>query len=237
MATERQTLRDRIYEQLVEMIVSGELPAGSALDERALLARLKVSRTPFREAVAILAKEGLASVEPYRGFYVRSLSRREVNDLYELRRTLECMAIRLAIDNISNAHIDRLQVVLDSGIAALKAGDMSSYANYDLEFHESIAKLSGNEALVDVLQRLSLQIQMCRVLANQTPDFAERAAEERDDILHALRARDADRASALMDAHIADVQRAVMKRLEEIHGPANDDAGRIDRIRPRSISS
>ncbi|RYE87612.1 MAG: FCD domain-containing protein, partial [Hyphomicrobiales bacterium] len=77
------------------------------------------------------------------------------------------------------------------------------------------------EAVIDALSRLSLQIQMCRVIANQSPDLAARAANERDEILDALRRRDADRASELMDAHIADVQQAVMAHLKQ-QTPAND---------------
>jgi DNA-binding GntR family transcriptional regulator len=83
------TLRERIYEEIVRMIVSGELPSGTPLDEKALTEKLQVSRTPFREALGTLAKEGLIEIIPYRGFYVRSFSRKEVEDLYELRKTLE----------------------------------------------------------------------------------------------------------------------------------------------------
>src|SRR5262245_15354514 len=78
------TLRERIYEELVRMIVSGDLPSGAPIDERMLVERLAVSRTPFREAIGTLEKEGLVEIRPYRGFFVRSFSREQINDLYEL---------------------------------------------------------------------------------------------------------------------------------------------------------
>lgn len=229
------TLRERTYEEILGMILSGELLPGSQIDERALIERLNVSRTPIREAISVLAKEGLVEIQPYRGFSVRRFTAKQVRDLYDLRRQLECFAIRLAVDNISNAHIAELEAILNASVAALEAADMSEYGAHDRDFHDLIADLSGNDALVDTLARLSRQIQICRMIANQSPDFAARAAQERDDILDALRRRDADRASALMDAHILDVQQAVMRQIGEDFGAANDDAERRgSRSRPIS---
>lgn len=206
------TLRERIYEEIVRMIVSGELPSGTPLDEKALTEKLQVSRTPFREALGTLAKEGLIEIKPYRGFYVRSFSRKEVEDLYELRKTLECFAVQLAVPNMSDRHIAAFERILDDAVTALQAGDLTTYGARDRVFHETIAELSGNAALIETLNRLALQIQIGRTIANESKEFAQRAAQERDDILAAFRTRDIARASALMAAHIADVQTAVLER-------------------------
>ena len=98
--------------------------------------------------------------------------------------------------------------MLDAAIAALEANDLEAYGVHDAEFHARLAELSGNEPLIETLEHLSLRIQVGRTAANRVAHFAEDAAAERDAILAALRARDADRAAALMDAHIAHVQRA-----------------------------
>lgn len=209
------TLRERIYEEIVRMIVSGELPSGAPLDEKALTEKLQVSRTPFREAIGTLAKEGLIEIKPYRGFFVRSFSRKETEDLYELRKTLECFAVELAVPQMSDRHIASFERLLDEAVAALHRGDMETYGERDREFHETIAELSGNAALIETLNRLALQIQVGRTIANESKDFAERAARERDDILTAFRARDIKRAVALMHTHISDVQRAVLERFPE----------------------
>lgn len=209
------TLRERIYEEIVRMIVSGELPSGSPLDERALTERLQVSRTPFREALGTLAKEGLIEIRPYRGFFVRSFTSKETEDLYELRKTLECMAVELAVPHMSDVHIARFERLLDEAVAALKRGDMVTYGERDRAFHEMIAELSGNAALVETLSRLALQVQIGRTIANQSKEFARRAATERDEILAAFRKRDIKKASALMRAHISDVQRAVLERFAD----------------------
>ena len=100
-----------------------------------------------------------------------------------------------------------------AAVEALRNRDMEAYGLHDREFHETIAERSENAALIETLSRLALQIQICRTIANESKEFAERAAKERDDILKALRARDAAAASALMRAHISDVQSAVLARL------------------------
>ncbi|MDR6817551.1 DNA-binding GntR family transcriptional regulator [Neorhizobium sp. 2083] len=212
------TLRERIYEEIVRLIVSGELPSGVSIDEKALTEKLQVSRTPFREAIGTLEKEGLIEIKPYRGFFVRSFSRKEIDDLYELRKTLECFAIELAVPRMSNRDVDGLERVLDEAVAALRAGDMKTYGIRDREFHETIAERSENASLIETLSRLALQIQVCRTIANESRDLAQRAARERDDILKALRARDVAAASSLMRAHISDVQQAVLSRFPKEEG-------------------
>jgi DNA-binding GntR family transcriptional regulator len=208
------TLRERIYEEIVRLIVSGELPSGVSIDEKELTERLQVSRTPFREAIGTLAKEGLIEIKPYRGFFVRSFTPKEIDDLYDLRKTLECFAVELAVPQMSDRHIAGFERILDEAVAALRRGDMETYGIRDKEFHETIAELSGSAPLIETLARLALQIQICRSIANESRDLAERAAKERDQILQAFRARDITRAKTLMHAHISDVQQAVMARFQ-----------------------
>jgi DNA-binding GntR family transcriptional regulator len=231
VADERSlTLRSKAYEELVRMITQGELPPGTALDERALTEMLGVSRTPFREAVAILASDGLVDVRPYRGFSVRVFTRKEIDDLYRLRRTLECFAVRLAVENISNADIAKLEKILDESVAALHRDDLLAYGVHDRAFHAMIAELSDSSPLIETLERLSLQVQMCRIVANRSPRFAKEAAQERDLILRALRDRNADRAAELLDEHIAHVQRSVLLNLD------NDAANDLEPTANRSTS-
>src|SRR6202140_2103983 len=115
----KKTLRERIYEEVVRLILAGELPSGGWVDEKLVIKRLRVSRTPFREAIGILAKGGLVEIKPYRGFYVRSFSRGETTDLYELFKLLECFAVELAVPQISDHDIQRFEDMLIEAGAAL----------------------------------------------------------------------------------------------------------------------
>lgn len=207
------TLRERIHDEIVRMIVDGELAAGAPIDERDLVGRLTVSRTPFREAISMLEKEGLIEVRPYRGYNVRAFTKKEIGDLYELRKTLEGLAVRLAVKRITDEDVEELASLLTDAVECLHADDMAGYSDRDRKFHERIAELSDNRSLRDALGRISLQMQACRVFANQSPDLAERATHERDAILEALRKRDAKAAERRMQEHISDVQRSVLKRI------------------------
>src|SRR5258708_29148361 len=108
----KKTLRERIYEEVVRLILAGELPSGGWVDEKRVIDKLRVSRTPFREAIGILAKGGLVDIKPYRGFYVRSFFRIETAALYELFKWLECFAVELAVRLMSNHDIRRLENTL-----------------------------------------------------------------------------------------------------------------------------
>src|SRR5216684_6824613 len=139
----KQTQRERIYEEVVRLIVSGELPSGGWLDEKQVIDRLRVSRTPFREAIGTLAMGGLVEIKPYRGFYVRSFSRDETADLYELYKRLECFAVELAVPQMSDCDIRRFENILLEAMNALQRGDLTAYAARDREFDETVAEQSG----------------------------------------------------------------------------------------------
>src|SRR6266852_9379843 len=208
----KSTLREQIYEEVVRLIVSGELPSGGWLDEKRVIDKLRVSRTPFREAIGILAKGGLVEIKPYRGFYVRSFSRSETADLYELYKRLECFAVELAVPQMSDRDIRRFENTLIEAVTALQRGDMKTYAVRDREFYETIAEHSGNSALIEALARVTLQIQLCGTITNVSREFAERAAHGCDDIIRAFKARDTARAAYLVRTYISYAQEVILAR-------------------------
>jgi len=207
---DKKTLRERIYEEVVRLIVSGELPSGGWVDEKLVIKRLRVSRTPFREAIGTLAKGGLIEIKPYRGFFVRSFSRSETADLYELYKQLESFAVELAVPQMSDRDIRRFENMLVEAVAALQRGDIKTYAMRDREFYETIARQSGNAALIDALARCALQIQLCGTITSASREFAERTAHGYDDIIQAFKARDTPRAAFLVRGLVGHAQEAVL---------------------------
>ena len=206
------TLRERIYEEVVRLILAGELPSGGWVDEKRVIDRLRVSRTPFREAIGTLAKGGLIEIKPYRGFYVRSFSRNETADLYELYKRLECFAVELAVPRMSDRDIRRFENMLIEAVTALQRGDIKTYGMCDREFCETIAEQSGNSALIEALARVALQIQLCGTITNVSREFAECAAHGCDGIIQALKARDTTRAAYLVRTHIGYAQELILAR-------------------------
>jgi DNA-binding GntR family transcriptional regulator len=211
----KRTLRERIYEEVIRLILAGELPSGGWVDEKLVIDRLRASRTPFREAIGILAKGGLVEIKPYRGFYVRSFSRSETADLYELFKRLECFAVELAVPQMSDHDIGRFENLLIEAGLALKRGDAKEFAVRDREFYENIAEQSGNSALIEVLARVALQIQLCGTIASVSPEFTERAAHGCDDIIQAFKARDTSRAAFLVRGRISHSQEAILARFAD----------------------
>ena len=212
---ERPTLNQKVYQQLRRKLLNGELALGAQLDERILAEELGVSRTPLREAIGQLVKEGIIDYRPYRGNYVRTFTAKQVNDLYEVRKALESLAMRLAIRKLSQEHIEQIQAILDDVQAALVRGDIAAYTEADRRFHDTILHITGNETLIEALDRLAAQIQMVRTLANRDPEVVERTAHERPRILAALEARNADEAALLMEEHIDGVRRSVVAQIRD----------------------
>jgi DNA-binding GntR family transcriptional regulator len=210
---EHDPLNRRIYYKVRELIESGAIPPGTQLDERTLANDLAVSRTPLREAIATLVEEGLVERRPYRGNFVRMFTAKQINDLYEVRKTLEGLAIRLAVLRLTEEDLELLRAILHDTQEALERDDMPGYSTSDQRFHSTIARLSDNEILIESLGRLQRQIQLVRIGANQNPEVVRRTALERPRILSALEMRDVALAAQLMEEHIEGVRRSVIEQI------------------------
>jgi DNA-binding GntR family transcriptional regulator len=210
---DHRTLTEWTHERLIEMIRAGALPPGGKLDEQGLSESLGISRTPLREAVARLVADSLVERVPYRGNFVRSFTAREVSDLYEVRKVLEGLAATLAVERMSQDDLEEVAHILADAASALERSDLEAYGIADQRFHELIAQRSQNQPLIDALDRLQGQIQIVRAVANQDTALVERTARERPSILAALRARDGEKASRLLQAHIEGVRIAVLSQL------------------------
>lgn len=207
-------LNERVSQEVRHRIISGQFLPGSKLDEQALAVELGVSRTPLREAIGRLVKEGLVQYRPYQGAFVRTFTAKEVSDLYTVRRALEETAIRLATARLTEARLATLRELLDEINGALERGDLAEYGEADRRFHETIAGYSDNATLIECLDRLDLQVRIVRTLANRNPEVVARTALQRSQVVAALQARDPHRAAALLGAHIESVRRAVVADVE-----------------------
>lgn len=209
------TLNQKAYEALLQLLLSGEIPMGAHVDERELSTRLGISRTPLREAIASLVRAGLVEYFPYKGKYVKKWTPKQVRDLYQVRKSLEVLAIHTATPKLSNEDIDKIRAVLSEAEVALINGNLRAFGEADSKFHSMIVLKTENITLIDTLQHLSVQIQMIRTIANRDANLLERTVYERPRILNALQQRDPDLAAKLMADHIEGVSRAVIAQLEE----------------------
>jgi len=212
---EARTVNQRVYERLRDHILAGGIALGERLDERLLAERMHVSRTPIRDAVGKLVKEGLVEHRAYQGNFVRSFTVQEVTDLYELREELEAMAARLAAGRRTDEDLAELGDLVGSAAAARKKSDMTAFADADRRFHALITRMARNSALTTALGQLEQQIRLARNLANQDAGTVDRTVSERMRIAEAIATGDADGAARAMREHVRDVGATVLRLLQD----------------------
>src|SRR5262245_25349154 len=144
---ENLTLWQRVHAHLREEILANRLPAGTELQETALAAELGVSRGPIREAIGRLAAEGLVVVRPRRGAVVRSLTKDEFIEAYEVREALEAMAARLATARLGQAGLARLEELTDAMAGHAERGEVEEFFHANAAFHATFVEAAGNGLL------------------------------------------------------------------------------------------
>jgi DNA-binding GntR family transcriptional regulator len=198
----RRYLHDEVADRMRDLIQSGEMEPKERINESELTERFGISRTPLREAIKILATEGLLELLPNRGARVASISLEELEDVIEVIAGLEATAGDLACRTISDAEIDAIQVDHDAMLAAYKASDEVGYFRHNRLIHEAIMAAARNTTLASVYQSLSGRIQRSRYRAHQTEDQWHRAMSEHEEMIVHLRARDGDALGMLLREHI-----------------------------------
>ena len=199
---ENLTLWQRVHTHLREEILSGQLPAGSELQEVALSKTLGVSRGPIREAIGRLAAEGLVTVRPRRGAVVRALSSDEFIEAYQVREALETMAVRLAVPKLTAENVAALEHAIDDMSARGAAGDVQGFFEANTAFHLVFFDAAGNRMLADLYRHLRAQIDRHRLRSLELRGDVRRSIAEHKAILRAAKASDVERTVHLVSEHI-----------------------------------
>jgi DNA-binding GntR family transcriptional regulator len=203
------SLAEQAYASLRTLILDRKISAGSPLQEGRLADELRISRTPMREALVRLAGEGLLVRRDARSYAVRALGTKEYFDCMRAREIIECEAIALAVDKITEAQLDELEAdlkTLDAGVH-----DEIEHWHFDDRFHQLISSASGNVVLPRLVEELRVNARLFRL---HSPLHRQRENhEEHGEIISALRARDPERARAAMRAHLRSLQEDVKRAL------------------------
>ena len=212
-------LRSRIYTGIVEKIIKGEFPPGCQLIEQELAKTFQVSRTPIREALFALERDGLVERSRNYGAKVVSFTPDDVEQIVSIRKSLECLSVRTAVRNL------RLHELLEfeRRFAALRDCEGEAWApqhvTLDQEFHWLIVSHSGNRRLIAYLENVSLLLDSLRALVQPYTQGAKRRADERIEIVRALARRDAEAAELLLASHIETAkQRAIELLADQLLG-------------------
>lgn len=219
----RPSLHDAVVGHIREMIFSGELAAGERMPEKHLCQRLGVSRTPLREALKVLASEGLLELLPNRGARVSRLTTDDVDEMFPVMGALEGLAGELACERISDAEIDEIRALHYQMASHHKREALNEYFQLNQRIHARILEAAGNATLRNIYMSLTARIRMARYQANLSRERWNDAMAEHEEILQALAARDGQRLAMVLRKHLAATCEAVKGVIRSAE--AGTDAG------------
>ncbi len=197
-----RSLHDQVANRVRDLIIEAVLEPGIRIDEAKLIQDLGVSRTPFREALRTLAAEGLVIIKPSKGVVVRKLTPEDVYSMLEVLSELERLAGRRACKRASDAEIDDMVSLHERMLVHYSERDRMPYYKLNQEFHSRLAALSGNETLQEMQANLQARLKRIRYIGNEGPESWAAAVKDHEDMVVALRARDADALGEAMWVHL-----------------------------------
>lgn len=195
-------LREIVYEQLKLQILTGKITPGTRMMEVELADEMGVSRTPVREAIRKLEKEGLVTIEPRRGAYASDISVTDMVDIMEVREDLEGLAASLAARRITDEQSRELLEITRQYSEAIKAGDTEQIIHFDEMFHKKIVSCSGNKTLIqlsETVQELALRF---RYLYYDDFSRYENMPFEHKNIIDAITSGESETARTAADHHV-----------------------------------
>ncbi|HTJ58480.1 MAG TPA: GntR family transcriptional regulator [Devosiaceae bacterium] len=202
MQLSREMLHSGASEALREMIVSGEMEPGSKIREAELCERLGISRTPLREALKVMASEGLIQLVPRHGSFVAQITETEINELFPIMAALEALAGELACARMSNKEIAAFRELHRELFARFEAEDEREYLRINREIHRHFFTVAGNNALASMFEQMLVRTHLARFVARRTRAQWQRAVDEHRAILAAIEAREGKRLGDLLRIHL-----------------------------------
>src|ERR671922_721572 len=200
----RETFKDKAYAALRNVIMSSDIYRSRTdirLDERRLAQDLGISRTPVREAMAQLEREGFVRTVPRRGIYVVRKTKREVIEMITAWAALESMAARLITENAGADEIASLRTMFAKFENGELHARLDEYSEVNIEFHQAIIRMSRNSVLFALAENLFTHMRMIRRKTIGEKDRADRSIHDHMSIIEALEARDTKRAEDLVRDH------------------------------------
>lgn len=209
-----QPLREVVCETLRDAVRRGILQPGERLMEIQLAEDLGVSRTPVREAIRKLEMEGYVIMMPRRGTYVADLSIRDINEVFEIRTSLESLASGLAAERINEDELEKLQRLLVEIGAYIKSGDMESIVRTDTEFHDLLYQASRNTRLAGIISNLREQLTRFRTTSMSFPGRLKATLEEHRKIVEAIAQGDEKAARKAAEHHMEKSEQTLLASMK-----------------------
>ena len=206
-------LRDVVFQTLRGAILKGDLKPGERLMELQLASKLGVSRTPIREAIRMLEQEGLAVTIPRKGAEVAKMTEKDMEDVLQIRLSLEALAVRLSCENITPAALQELKVAMEDFEEKTKSGQFVEMAKADVKFHEILYKASNNPKLQQLLSNLREQMYRYRVEYLKEEQTRNLLVSEHEELVKAIREGDVQKAQDISFHHLENQRKAIIRTI------------------------
>jgi DNA-binding GntR family transcriptional regulator len=199
-----QGLTHQVAARLRTLLIEGRIAPGAKLNERVLAEQLRVSRTPLREAIKLLAVEGLVDLLPNRGAVAVRLTEADIVHTFEVLAGLESLSGRFAAQRISDDELAELRALHYEMLAAYARRDLSNYYRLNAQIHAAINAAARNPVLGATYARINARVQSLRFRTNQNEAKWKRAVAQHEQMIEALGARDAEALADVLVAHLHD---------------------------------
>lgn len=206
------SLTDEIADIIRERILKGEYEIGEKIKEKQIAEELRVSRTPIRDAFKLLENEGLIDYIPNRGCFAKGFTKRDVEDIYTVRESLEELAVKWAVERISDEEIKALEEQCEMMEFYARKHDTKKVLELNAGFHDVIYASSRSRFLAQVLRSYKEYLDKTRKSIFYDQEYLEAILREHRTIFEAVRQRDKQRAVEAMKAHLTSSQ----ERAEQI---------------------
>jgi len=213
-------LADWAYDTIKDAILHLDVPMGSQLNIEALAETMQISRTPIREALLSLEKDGLVRAIPRVGFFVTEITRRDLEELFELRALLESYATKRATPLLTDHELRHVEELLEQSRVAVDAGNLTDFLHYEIALHEFITDHAQNKRLRTVMDSLKDLTYRERILSLQSDENVQASCAEHDRIVRALRQRDPELAGTCMWEHIWGVRDRMLQYVDSLRETA-----------------
>lgn len=221
-------LRELVCEHIREAIINGVFAPGERLMEIQMADEMGVSRTPVREAIRKLEMEGFVVMIPRRGTYVSDISIKDINDVYEIRTSLDMLAAGLAAERISDEELEELQRLLIQVGRAIEDNDMNKVLEADIAFHDVLYKASRNERLRNIINNLREQITVIRGVSMRYPGRLKDTQEEHRALVECIAARDVEKSQEMARIHLENAEKTLMEAMaaQQVRNAEEENPGK-----------
>lgn len=208
-------LAEQVYNTIKSAVINGQIPSGERLKEVELSKKLGVSRTPIREALYKLKKEGLLTSVASGGVKVSQISEKEINKIFDLRILLENYATEKAVDNFTEKDIKKMEDIIIENELYVERNNYEKVVELSIQFHDVIINASNNEKLFEMLIGLRDHLELYRNISLSSVDGVGDSLKAHKKIFENIKKRDNKAVCLSMNEHLKEARDAVLSRIKK----------------------